>query len=130
MISGALRLQVLSLSGFEFWGLKARSRKAMGPIPCTVRTGTTRYVEMFITQVAKNNEGSHFPKADIGPPGGTCYLGTGSPLAPAAWNSWQVAQVNSGKDSKGDPGLSSMWPYRAATRTQPLQNCLTAILCL
>lgn len=70
----------------------------MGSIPCTVRIGTTGYVEMFLTQVAKHNEVNCFPKAGIGPPGGTCYLGTGSHLAPAAWNSQQAAQVNSGKD--------------------------------
>lgn len=112
----------------RFRGLKARSRKAMGSVPCMVRTGLAGYIEMFITQAAKHSEVSHFPKAGVDPPGRTCYLGTGSPLAPCspAWNSWQVAQVNSGKDSKAKPGLSSMRKYRAATRTRPLQNCFTA----
>lgn len=61
VISGALRPQALSLSGFEFWELKARSRKAAGSIACMIRTGTTGYREMFITRVAKHNEVSHRP---------------------------------------------------------------------
>ena len=104
MISGAPELQFLSLSDFEFQWLKTRSRKTVGSNPCTVRTGTAGQVEIFITQVAKDNEVSHFHKASIGPPGGTCYLRTGSLITPCSLEYMAGSKSELGKDSRATLG--------------------------
>jgi len=54
----------------ESWGLKVRSRKAMGSTPIRVRTEIAWSTEVFKSHVARHDEVSHCPKAGIGLPGG------------------------------------------------------------